>query len=59
MLIPILRNDNQFDYVKGFILDSLIESKAILKFKRITGWVTIATDAIRTGTRRKKFISND
>jgi len=48
MLIPILRTNNSYDYVKGFILDKLIESKEISKFKRTTGWVTIGTDRIRT-----------
>jgi hypothetical protein len=47
MLIPILRTDNHFDFVKEYVLDSLIESEEIVKFKRITGWVTIATDRVR------------
>jgi len=51
MLIPVLRTDNHYDYVKDFILDSLIESNRIVKFKRITGWVTIGTDAIRRSKR--------
>lgn len=53
MLIPILRADRHYDYVKGFILDDLIESKEIVKFKRITGWVTVGNDVIRT-TRRMR-----
>jgi hypothetical protein len=47
MLIPILRTDNNFDFVKEYVLDTLIESKEIVKFKRNTGWVTIATDSVR------------
>jgi hypothetical protein len=47
MLIPILRTDNHYDFVKEFILDSLLESKEIVKFKRINGWVTIGTDRVR------------
>jgi hypothetical protein len=47
MLIPVLRTDNNFDFVKDFILNDLIESKEILKFKRISGWVTIGTDKVR------------
>ena len=51
MLIPVLRTDSNYDYVKGFILDDLIESHKIIKFKRVTGWVTIGTDPIRTDKR--------
>jgi hypothetical protein len=53
MLIPILRTDSNYDYVKGFILDGLIESKEVVKFKRITGWVTIGSDMIRTNKRMR------
>jgi hypothetical protein len=59
MLIPILRNDNQYDFVKGFILNRLIESKGIVKFKRSTGWVTIGTDPIRKINRNGASISSD
>jgi hypothetical protein len=59
MLIPILRNDNQYDFVKGFILNSLIESKRIIKFKRSTGWVTIGRDPIRENNLRSVSISSD
>ena len=51
MLIPILRTDNHYDFVKDFILDSLIESKGIIKFKRNTGWVTLGSDRIRSAKR--------
>jgi hypothetical protein len=59
MLIPILRTNNQYDYVKGNILDNLIESKDIIKFKRITGWVTIGSDPIRAMKRKRTFISTE
>ena len=59
MLIPILRNNNQYDFVKGFILNTLIESKRIVKFKRNTGWVTLGTDPIRDVNRKSLSISND
>ncbi|MDD2899270.1 MAG: hypothetical protein PHI31_11225 [Desulfuromonadaceae bacterium] len=48
MLIPILRTDNYYDYVKGFVLDSLIEANEIVKFKRASGWVTVGRDKIRS-----------
>ncbi|MBC8017718.1 MAG: hypothetical protein H7X83_04245 [Verrucomicrobia bacterium] len=59
MLIPILRTDNHYDYVKDFILDNLIESKGIVKFKRITGWVTIGTDMIRRNKRISAYNGTD
>jgi len=59
MLIPILRNNNQYDFVKGFILNILIESKRIVKFKRSSGWVTLGTDPIREISRKNVCISSD
>ncbi len=51
MLIQIFRTGNRYDYVKDFVLDSLIESKEIVKFRRSTGWVTIGADPIRRNKR--------
>lgn len=34
MLIHVIRTDNNFDYVKDYLLNNLIESKEIVKFKR-------------------------
>ena len=59
MLIHIIRTGNHYDYVKEFILDSLIESQTIVKFKRATGWVTIGTDPIRTSRRDSAFYGAD
>jgi len=53
MLIQIIRPGNTYDYVKGFILDHLIEMKKIIGFKRSTGWVTIGADPIRESIRQK------
>jgi hypothetical protein len=47
MLIHILRTGSHYDYIKDFMLDSLIESNRIDKFKRSTGWVSIGADPIR------------
>jgi hypothetical protein len=47
MLIQVLRTDNHYDYVKDFVLDSLIESNGIVQFRRKTGWATIGIDPIR------------
>lgn len=51
MLIHVMRNDNQYDFVMSFMLDNLIKKKEIVKFKRSTGWVTIGTDRIRVNKR--------
>jgi hypothetical protein len=51
MLLQVIRTGNHYDYVKDFMLDSLIESKGIVKFKRITGWVTLGVDPIRRSKR--------
>jgi len=50
MMIQVTYTDDSFDYVKDFMLDGLIESGAIAKFKRSTGWVEIGTDPIRQHT---------
>jgi hypothetical protein len=59
MLIHIVRTDNRYDYVKDFILDILIESKEIFKFKRSTGWVTLGVDPIRRSKRDSVFNGTD
>ena len=53
MLIQVIRKDNHYDYVQDFILDKLIESKEVAKFKRSTGWVTIGTHQIRGHNRER------
>jgi hypothetical protein len=41
MLAQVIHADNHCDYVTDFMLDSLIKSKEIVKFKSSTGWITI------------------
>ena len=43
MLTQVIHADNHCDYVTDFMLDSLIKSKEIIKFKSSTGWVTIGS----------------
>ncbi len=59
MLIQIIRNNNQHDYVMPFMLDGLIDSGKIVKFKRSTGWVTIGIDQIRASNRYSAFNGDD
>ena len=51
MLIQVSYPDNRFDYVKENILDALIESKKITRFRRSSGWVTLGLDPVRTAKR--------
>jgi hypothetical protein len=37
------------------MLDSLIKSKQIVKFKRNTGWVNVGADQIRDGKQDRVF----
>jgi len=41
MLTQVIRVGNHYDYVTDFMLETLIKSKEIVKFKSSTGWVTI------------------
>jgi len=54
-----MRTGNSYDYVKDFMLDSLIEAKGIVKFKRSTGWVTIGAEPIRKNKRDSLFNDTD
>ncbi len=51
MLIQVAYPDNRYDYVKDYILDSLIERRTIARFRRSSGWVTLGLDPIRTSKR--------
>jgi hypothetical protein len=59
MLIQVLRTGNIYDYVKDFMLDSLIESQGIVKFRRNAGWVTVGADPIRKNKRDSLFNDTD
>jgi hypothetical protein len=59
MLIQVMRTGNSYDYVKDFMLDRLIESEGIVKFKRSTGWVTIGAEPIRRDKRDCLFNDTD
>jgi hypothetical protein len=59
MLIQVMRTGNSYDYVKDFMLDRLIESERIVKFKRSTGWVTIGAEPIRRNRRDSQFSDTD
>jgi len=50
MLIQVLYPGMQHDYVKDFMLDTLVETGRIIKFRRSSGWVTIGVDPVRSRT---------
>ena len=43
------------DYVDDFLLDSLIKSNEIVKFKRNRAWVTVGIAPIRANKRDRVF----
>jgi len=51
MLIEVIYPGMQHDYVDDFMLDSLIESGRIIKFRRQSGWVTLGVDPVRQKKR--------
>ena len=51
MLIQVQYPDNRFDYVKDHLLHSLIDIRAIARFKRSSGWVTVGVDPVRQYNR--------
>ncbi|UFS69157.1 hypothetical protein LPW11_14785 [Geomonas sp. RF6] len=55
MLIQVNWTNNRYDYVKDFMLDSLIESGKVARFLRSTGWVTVGVDPIRTSRKATTY----
>jgi len=55
----VIRTDNHYDYVNDFMLDSLIKSKEIVKFKRNSAWVTVGEVPIRTNQRDRILNGTD
>jgi len=54
-IVRVEYTDNRYDYVTEDKLDTLLESNLIVKFKRITGWVTIGVDPLRKPNRQHTF----
>ena len=47
MLIQVNYTNDKYDFVKDFMLETLITSGAISKFRRSSGWVQIGVDPVR------------
>ncbi len=54
MLIQVVYTDNRFDYVNEKLLNQLIKSNEIKRFRRLSGWVTIGVDPLRQFQRGSK-----
>lgn len=52
MMIPVVYADGRHDMVKPTVLDRLIAEKKIVRFRRTSGWVNIATDPVRRPDRQ-------
>ncbi|MBJ6749802.1 GSU3473 family protein [Geomonas anaerohicana] len=48
MLVQVNWTNKRYDYVKDYMLDSLIESGVVARFLRSSGWVTVGVDPIRS-----------
>lgn len=55
MLIHVMYPGNNYDYVKEFILDDLIKTGEIVKFRRSSGWVSLGSDHLRTESRHSFY----
>jgi len=55
----VIRNDNHYDYVNDTMLDSLIKSKEIVKFKRNAEWVKVGAAPIRGNKPDRVFNGNN
>jgi hypothetical protein len=55
----VVRADNHYDYVNDVMLDGLIESKEIVKFKRNTEWVNVGTAPVRNSKQNRAFHSSN
>jgi len=55
----VIRADNHYDYVDDFMLDSLIKSNEIVKFKRNAAWVTVGVAPVRATRRDRVFDCTD
>jgi hypothetical protein len=55
MLIHVMYPGNTYDYVREFILDTLIETGQITSFHRADGWVSIGDGPLRTEFRQNAY----
>jgi len=59
MLIQVNYTDDRYDFVKDFMLETLIASGAIAKFRRTSGWVQIGVDPVRKARPSEPYQGTD
>lgn len=59
MLMQVIRSDNQYDYIQDDVLDGLIATGKIIKFRRSTGWITVGTHPTREHKRERTVKDKD
>lgn len=55
MLVQVHWKNDHYDYVEDYLLDSLIEAGAVIRFLRFSGWVTVGRDPIRSVNPAGKY----
>lgn len=50
-IIQVEYSDHRYDFITGRMLDSLLETGKVAKFRRTTGWVTVGVDQTRKARR--------
>lgn len=55
MLVQVNWTNTRYDYVKDFMLDSLIEAGVVARFLRSSGWVTVGVDLIRLNAHNREY----
>ena len=51
LYIDVILKDGTYHHFTPRVLDVLLESHRVHKFKRASGWATVGIDPIRTGKR--------
>jgi hypothetical protein len=55
-IVQVEYYDNSYDYITGKMLDSLLDSNKVAKFKRTSGWVTVGVDSMRKAKRQNTYL---
>ena len=51
--IAVIMTEGTRHFFSPLVLDVLLESNRVMKFRRKSGWVTVGVDPIRTRSRRE------
>ncbi|MBU5638140.1 hypothetical protein KOM00_15525 [Geomonas sp. Red69] len=55
MLVQVHWTNKRYDYVKDYMLDSLIEAGVVARFLRSSGWVIVGVDPVRSPKIHKSY----